>query len=305
MKTLVSAQAKKLIGLVLLMLWAPLAFALSPYLLGDKVAGGDVSAVMAQVEKKLAAEGFTVLANHSPKGLPQYGVIITTEKGWLDAVRSMGGSNIAGATIRVGVKSDGTVSYINPEYWGRALFRTQYKSAEGAVKVVEGKLKKALGGSGKGFGGDEKADDLARYHYMAGMERFDCDKNELKSYGSFDAAVKAVQDNLAKKVNSTSKVYEVVMADKKIAVFGVAMNDPKTGEGSWLKKVGADHIAAMPYEIYIVNNKVNALYGRYRIAMAWPSLGMGTFMGISDAPDDILETLTGVAGGVYEKSSAF
>lgn len=304
MKTLISAQAKKLIGLVVLMLWAPIASALTPYILGDKVSGGDVSSVMAQVEKKLGAEGFTVIGKYSPKGVAQYGVIVATEKGWLDAVHAMGGSTIAGAAIRVGVKSDGTVSYVNPEYWGRAMFRKQYGSAESAVKAVEGKLKKALG-AGKGFGGDEKAENLATYRYMAGMERFDSDKSELKSYGSFEAAVKAVQDNLAKKVNSTSKVYEVIMADKKIAVFGVAMNDPKTGEGWWLKKIGADHIAALPYEIYVVGNKVNALYGRFRLAMSWPNLGMGTFMGISDAPDEILETLTGVAGGVYEKSSAF
>lgn len=305
MKTRVSAQAKKLIGMVLLMLWAPLALALTPYIYGDKVSSGDVPNVMAQVEKKLVAEGFTVIGKYSPKGIAQYyGVVVATEKGWLDAVHSMGGSTIAGATIRVGVRSDGTVSYINPEYWGRAFFRKQYSSAEGAVKVMEGKLKKALG-AGKGFGGDEKADTLPTYRYMAGMERFDSDKSELKSYGSFEAAVKAVQDNLAKKVNNTSKVYEVVMADKKIAVFGVAMNDAQTGESWWLKKIGADHIAAMPYEIYVVGNKVNALYGRYRLAMSWPNLGMGTFMGISDAPDEILETLTGVAGGTYEKSSAF
>jgi hypothetical protein len=296
---------QKLIGLILLMLWAPVASALSPYLYGDKVSSGDVPGVMAQVEKKLEAEGFSVVGKYAPKGVGQYyGVVVVTEKGWLDAVRSMGGSTIAGAAIRVGVRSDGTVSYTNPEYWGRAMFRKQYSSAEGAVRAAEAKLKKALG-AGKGFGGDEKADSLATYRYMAGMERFDSDKNELKSYGSFEAAVKAVQDNLAKKVNSTSKVYEIVMADKKIAVFGVAMNDPKTGEGWWVKKIGADNIAAMPYEIYVVNNKVNALYGRFRLAVSWPNLGMGTFMGISDAPDEILETLTGVAGGVYEKSSAF
>lgn len=304
MKTLVSAQAKKLLGVVLLMMWAPFALAITPYLLGDKVTGGDVQSVMAQVEKKLQAEGFTVIGRHTPKGLPQYGVVITTEKGLLNVVHSLGGSNIVGATIRVGVKADGTVSYMNPEYWGRAIFRKQYSSAESAVKAVDDKLKKALG-AGKGFGGDEKADSLATYRYMAGMERFDSDKNDLKSHGSFEAAVKAVQDNLAKKKNDTAKVYEVVMADKKVAVFGVALNDSKTGEGWWVKKIGADHIAALPYEIYVVGNQVNALYGRYRLAMAWPNLGMGTFMGISDAPDEILETLTGVAGGVYEKSSAF
>ena len=296
---------KKFFGLILLCIWAPLAFAVSPYIMADKVNGGDIKTVMTQVEKKLEGEGFTVVGRHLPNGLaPYYGVVIVTDKGLLDAIRSMGGATIVGAGIRVGVRSDGSVSYINPDYWYRAYFRKQFTTAEGAVKAVSEKLKKALG-AGKPFGGDEPAGDLANYRYMVGMEKFDSDKNELKLYSSFDAAVKTIQDNLAKGVGTTAKAYEIIMADKKIAVFGVALNDPKTGEGWWVKKVGPDHIAAVPYEIYVVGNKSYALYGRFRTALAWPDLGMGTFMSISDMPDATLETLTTVAGGVYEKSSAF
>lgn len=294
---------KKLLGALLLSLWAPLAFAITPYVAGDKLGGGDVNAVMGQVEKKLQAEGFSVVGKYSPKGLGQYGVVVVTDKGVLDAIRNVGGATVVGAGIRVGVKADGTVSYMNPDYWYRAYFRKQFGSAEPAVKAAQAKLQKALG-AGKGFGGDESADDLPKYRYMVGMEKFDSDKNDLKTHASFEAAVKTIQDNLAKG-GKTSKVYEIVMADKKLAVFGVAMNDPKTGEGVWVNKVGPDHVAALPYEVYVVGNKAGALYGRYRIALAWPTLGMGTFMKISDSPDEILETLTGVAGGVYEKSSAF
>ena len=160
-------------------------------------------------------------------------------------------------------------------------------------------------GGGKGFGGDVDAADLSNYRYMIGMERFDSDKGELKTYPSFDAAVKAVQNNLAKGVAHSGKVYEVIMADKKIAVFGVAMNDAKHGEGWWVKKIGSENIAALPWEIVIVNGKVSALYGRYRTALGWPTLGMGTFMGISDHPDTTAEMLTTVAGGNWEKSNVF
>lgn len=295
---------KKLLGALLFTLWAPLAFAITPYISGDKVSAGDVNAVMGEVEKKLVAEGFSVVGKYSPKGVGQYGVVVATDKGVLDAIHSMGGATIVGAAIRVAVKTDGTVSYTNPDYWGRAIFRKQFSSAEPAVKAVQAKLQKALG-AGKGFGGDESASDLPSYRYMIGMERFESDKNELKSHASFEAAVKTIQDNLAKGTNKTAKVYEIIMADKKVAVFGVAMNDPKTGEGVWLNKIGVDRIAAQPYEIYVVGGKANALYGRYRIALGWPTLGMGTFMKISDSPDEILETLTGVAGGSFEKSSAF
>lgn len=284
------------------LLWSPLAFAVSPYVSGDKVVPGEVASVASQVESKLQAEGFKVIGKHFPKGLPQHAVVIVTHKPILDAIQKIGGSSIVNAGIRIGVKSDGTVSYINPEYWHRAFFRRQY--SDDLAKDLQQKLGKALG-AGKHFGGDEPATDLINYRYMVGMEKFDSNKSELHSLASFEQAVKTVQGNLANGVNQTAKVYEVIVPDKKIAVFGVAFNDTKTGEGWWVKRVGADNIAAVPYEIYIVGNKVYALYGRYRIAVGWPALGMGTFMGISDAPDIILEALTDVAGGVYEKTSAF
>jgi hypothetical protein len=44
-----------------------------------------------------------------------------------------------------------------------------------------------------------------------------------------------------------------------------------------------------------VDNKVYALYARYRIALAWPALGMGQFMGIINAPEAIRSTMTRLA----------
>lgn len=291
---------KKLFIAFFAFLWTPLAFAVSPYLSGDKVGGADLKAAMSAVEKKLQAEGFEVIGQHTPKGVAGFGSLVVTDKGILEAIKAAGGQTIVGAGIRVGVKADGSVSYMNPDYWYRAYFRKQFGSAEGAVKALQAKLGKALG-AGKGFGGDVTAEDLPSYRYMFGMERFDADKNELKTHASFEAAVKAIQDNLAKGVGSTAKVYEIILADKKLAVFGVAMNDPKSGEGWWVNKTGPEHIAALPYEIYVVGNKTGAMFGRYRIALAWPSLGMGTFMTIAEGPDLIQETLAHVTGGTYER----
>lgn len=259
---------------------------------------------MAQVERKLQSAGFQPVGRHLPKGLPQHGVIVVTYKPILDAIARVGGAAIVGAGIRIGVKSDGSVSYINPEYWYRAFLRKGFSAAEESVEDLRDKLAKALG-EGKPFGGDEPASELMNYRYMIGMEKFDSDKNELNTFSSFEQAIKTIQTNLADKTANTSKVYDVIMPDKKLAVFGVALNDPKRGEGWWVKRIGADHIAAMPYEIYVIGNKAYALYGRFRTALAWPALGMGSFMAISDMPDATLEMLTAVAGGTYEKSSAF
>jgi len=288
---------KKLIVGVALAAFSLLAHALQPYFSGDKLAAGDLNAVMTAVEQKLTGAGFTVIGRHTPPGIPGHGTVVVTEPGYSAALTEIGGHAIVGLPIRVGVKADGTVSYQNLEYWQRAYLRDDYARAEVAVKAAGGKLQRALG-AGKPFGGTVKPENLPRYRYMAGMERF-LDKSELKTHESFEAAVKTIRDNLAQGVAKTAKVYEVVLADKKLAVFGVATNDPEDGEGWWAKKIGPDHIAALPWEIYVINNKAYALFARYRTALAWPDLGMFQFMGISSHPDTTAEMMAKVAGGTY------
>ncbi len=286
---------KKILATFAMLVWAPFALAVSPYIKADSVSAGDIHAVMSQVEKKLQAGGFTVVGNYQPQGLAGNGVVIVTDKAFLDTIGKIGGDVIAGAGIRVGVKANGTVSYMNPEYWYRAYFRSHYDANEAAVKGLEARLKTAIG-AGAAFGGDVKAGDLAKYHYMFGMEYFD-DNRDLATSSSFEKAVETVRANLAKGVGGTAKVYEIVMADKKIAVFGVAMNDPKTGEGVWVNKIeGTDHIAALPYEVFVVGDKIMGLFGRYRIALSWPALKMTSFGKIMATPGNIRSTLKTVAG---------
>ena len=280
-----------------LLLWAQVCQSTTPYVQAGKLPTAELTTQLAQVEKKLQAEGFTVVGRHMPKGLPTHASLVVTDPAMLEAIRSIGGPSIIAAGIRVGVQIDGTVSYMNPNYWFRAYLRGSFKAGEIPAKSVQARLARTLG-DGAGFGGDVAEADLANYRYMFGMERFDSPNSELSSHASFEEALKTVQDNLTNGVGNTSRVYEVVMADRKLAVFGVAMNDPGDGESAWMNKIGANHIAGMPYEIFIVGNKVFALYARYRIALAWPALGMGQFMGIINTPDAIRNTLSKVAGGV-------
>ena len=286
---------RKILGTLALLLISPLVWAVSPYIYGDRVNGGDLNTVMTTVEAKLSRAGFQLVGRHTPPGLPGYGVVVVTDRDLLKAIQVLGGAAIVGAGIRVGVKSDGTVSYINPDYWYRAYFRKQFRLVERHVAAVRERLARALG-RGEPFGGEVAAKDLPDYQYMFGMEGFESDKNFLMEHLEFEDAVKTIQENLARGVAQTAKVYEVILPEKKIAVFGVAMNDPKEGEGWWVKTIGADNIAALPYEIYVVNNRVNHLFARYRIALGWPAVGMGTFMRIVEAPGIIRDTLKTVAG---------
>ena len=287
---------KKLILWFVLLGSSQFCLALAPYMQGSKQAAADLSVQLSQVEKKLQAEGFTVIGRHTPKGLPQHASLVVTDPAVLEAIKNIGGSAVIASGIRVGVQTDGTVSYMNPGYWYRAYLRDQFKAAQGPVQSVQVRLAKALG-EGPGFGGDVPEAGLANYRYMFGMERFDSFNSELSTHTSFDEALKAVRGNLAKGVAGTSNVYQVVIPGRELAVFGVAMNNSSDGEGWWVNKVGVDHIAGLPYEIFIVGNKVYATYARYRIALAWPALGMGQFMGIINAPEAIRATLTQVATG--------
>ena len=271
------------------------AWAISPYILGNKLPAGDVQTIMGQVEAKLTVAGFKVVGKYAPAALPGNGVVVATDNAMMGTIKALGGSNIVAAPIRIAVRADGTVSYINPDYWYRAFFRKHFKAAEKTVQGLQARLAKALGSHGK-FGGEVDKTDLADYQYMFGMEGFDSDKNTLIEHLSFDDAVKTIQVGLAQGVAKTSKVYEIIIPEKKIAVFGVAMNDPKEGEGWWVKAIGTDNMAAMPYEIYVVDSKVNHLYARFRIALGWPEVGMGSFMRIVEAPYIIQETLALVAG---------
>lgn len=290
---------KKLLFALTMWLAIPtLAMAIAPYILAERLKGGDIRQVVETAEAKLKAGGFQVLGQYCPQQLKDYCVVVATDEGLLNEIRRLGGTSIVGAAIRVGIKSDGDVSYTNPDYWYRAYFRSEFPQAEHTVQDVQNKLAKALGARGA-FGGDEVAADLPRYRYLIGMERFDDDKNVLANYASFDEALKTVRENLGKGVGHTVKVYEVVMPEKKIAVFGVGMNDETLGDGRWVARIGGqDQIAALPYELFVVNNQVQALYGRFRIAVAFPALSMGHFMRIASTPNDILRTLTEVAGGV-------
>jgi len=285
-----------------LFIFSASAWAISPYIQGDSVAGGNIQAVATAVEAKLKTGGFKVVGKYFPKTLPGYGVVIATDEAMLGEVGSVGGNAVLGAAIRVGVKADGSVAYTNPDYWYRAYFRKAFDKKEGAVNALQSRLQDALG-AGKGQGGEESASSLANYRYMIGMERLDSSKNKLAKYENFAEALKVVRDNLAKGVAKTSKVYEIVLADRKLAVFGVAMNDGENSDGDWIKKIDMqNNIAGLPYEIYIVDEEVESPHGRFRIALAFPDVGMGQFMRISSLPNVIMETMGAVAGA--EKKSS-
>jgi len=241
-----------IVALVTLLLsWSTQA--VQPYCYGEKQGGGSLATLLGTMEKRLVAAGFQPLGRHTPPGIPGHGVVIAAWPPLTAQLAQMGGSAIVATPIRVGVKEDGTISYLNLEYWLRAYLQNRYSEAEKSVKEVQERLAQLLG-SCRPFGGEVKEQELLHYRYMAGMERFG-DKTELKSFASFDEAVATIRNNLAKGVANTALVYELVIPEKRLALFGVATNDSETGEGWWVNKIGTEHIAALPWEFLLLTNK--------------------------------------------------
>ena len=55
------------------------------------------------------------------------------------------------------------------------------------------------------------------------------------------------------------------------------------------------HVTFLPYELLVVGKEVGMLHGRFRIALSFPDLTMGTFTKIMSTPgeiEDLLSSLT-------------
>ncbi|WP_243755390.1 hypothetical protein [Thiomicrorhabdus sp. 6S3-12] len=272
-----------------------MAAAMMPFILGN-APSGDLNTATASTEQALKQAGFEVVGKYSPD--QGANIIVVTN----DALKSMAGNSENGgfgAMERVAVTNKGgkvEVSYTNPSYHFNAY------RMDGDISGVQAAIEKALGKQQE-FGAEKglTAEELRGYHYMFAMPYFD-DEDELAEYGSYEEAVKAVEDGLKAKRGGAEKVYRIDIPGKKMSVFGVALNYKSGADGNINSQINSatkhSHAAHFPYEILVSGDEVLALNGKFRIAINWPSLSMageGSFMSIMSAPDHITASLTAVA----------
>jgi tetratricopeptide (TPR) repeat protein len=272
---------------------------LKPFVLASKAPGDQAQKVEA-TKAALAGHGFTVVGSYAP--YPGATVIVVTndEMRALAAKSENGGFGAAQRVSVTKVKDEVQVAYTNPVYLANA-----YRMA-GDLKSTAANLQAALG-KVEEFGAQGlTADKLRKYHYAFGMEYFN-EPNELAKYGSYEEAVKAVEAGLAAGKYGVTKVYRVDVAGKKESLFGVAMK----GEGdtrfmddkyimSEIDFKDVKSTAHLPYDLLVSENKVYALYARFRIATSFPDLSMmgaNSFMNIMKAPEAIRKALALTAGG--------
>ena len=131
-----------------------------------------------------------------------------------------------------------------------------------------------------------------KYRYMAGMPKFE-KAVEVAEFDSFSQGLAAIRKGFSANGN-TVKVYEIIDESSETALFGVGLLQEEKGEAHFLPIIGESHVAAMPYEIILQENKVTMLHGRYRFALHWPELTMKTFTKIMSSPGDVEDAMKGL-----------
>lgn len=261
---------------------------------------GSVAQAEEKVKSALEAGGFSVIGTYSPAGDPALHSIVFTRGDLQEALAPLEKTRMLAAALKVGLKeADGkvAVSIVNPEFLFRAYTQKEFSKAEGALMKIHNDVIAALGpdkgfGKPKPFGGGGlKAEKLYKYHYMFGMEYFHDMVSLNRKAKSFDELIGNIEKNLEAKKGGAEKVYTILLPDKKIAVYGVALTDKDQGEPHFLPIIGTDHVAAMPYELIVIDNNAFMLHGRYRIAIHWPALTMLTFGKIMSTPGDIADQM--------------
>lgn len=268
---------------------------LSPYI---KV--GESSSSIEDVTKKviqtLKENSFTVLGTYNPSNKNSLGVIAFTRTDLKNTVIKVKDRGALAAIMKVGLIKKGekiVISYTNPDYILRAYLPNNYSTYKSTFVKFGNDIKTTLASLGNEFtpfGGTVKAEKLAKYHYKIMMPYFE-DPVALNKFASFEEGLEIITKNLEAKKGNTLKVYKLVYKNENVAVFGVGLMSKEDGESYFLPKIGEDHVAALPYEIILQGNKATMLHGKYRIALHWPELSMGTFIKIMSTPGDIKDTL--------------
>ena len=271
---------------------------LSPY-----VKVGESTLSMQEISDKviqnLKDNSFTVLGTYNPSNKNTLKVIAFTRNDLKKTVIKVKDRGALAAIMKVGLVMKGDkviISYTNPDYILRAYLASDYNTYKSAFVNFSKDLKGALSSLGNEFtpfGGTVEADKLGKYHYKIMMPYF-TDPVELNEFSSFKEGLSVITNNLKAKKGNTKEVYTLIYEKEEVAVFGVGLQSSEDGESYFLPKIGEDHAAALPYEIILQGNKATMLHGKYRIALHWPELTMGTFMKIMSTPGDIEDTLEGL-----------
>jgi hypothetical protein len=292
---------KKTVFLVLVTLLVSALFAeefYKPYILGA-TSSKSLQDVINILKTNMEKNDLQILGEYTPAADENRYILVFTSDIQKSIVEEFGGLRGFFAALRIGLTHDSDlteISFTNPNYWGLAYLGEDFdiytEKLESLTSIILSSLSEFENPTNQPFGSEKglKTKKLKNYRYMMGMPKFD-DVVTLAEFENYEQAINTIHNNL-NKANS-QKVYEIDFPSRKLALFGIALSG-ENGESEFLPKIDIDkpkHTAFLPYEMLVDDNKVYMLHGRFRIALSFPDLSMGTFMKIMSTPGDIEKML--------------
>jgi len=284
---------KNFVIIAFMLLTSSLSFAQQTYapFMKTSAQNKSIDELTTEIKAALVSKNFELIGQYNPMQSEDLFVLCFTRNDLQKACLSFQERGALASVLKIGLQKTGNsvdISIQNPMYMFYAYFREEISKQQTVLTKIDADAKLVLSdmyGKLSSFGGELNTEKLMNYHYKVMMPYFD-DPAELETYASFEEGLAYIQAKLEKSTR-VKKVYQQIFTEQKVAVFGLAFQDIEKGEEKYLPIIGESHLAAMPYEIILQGKEVTILPGKYRIALYWPELTMGTFMKIMSTPGNI------------------
>jgi len=222
-----------------------------------------------EVKSKLEGAGFEIVAVDTVGKKKLDSIVFTND--YLKSLANRPGRGFLAGALRVLVNSEGSETRIsNPQYFVKAFLQDDYKLGDeqplmDALNMAFGEMKPS----------EDKweYDGLANYQFMMGRPYYQ------------DVIVAAEGDTaeLNAKMQSAKKkdlVFTLNVGEGR-TLYGVKLNARTM---KFVDKIGVQNAGILPWMILVENNKATAMRADYLIAISYPLLDMGGFMGIMTVP---------------------
>ena len=260
----------------------------------------DMNSATTMVKEEIANKNFEVVGEYNVAGDQDLKVIAFTRDDLKKVAAKYSDRGALASVLKIGIRKDKSgsveVSLLNPNYMFNAYFRDGYDKNKDVLNKIDSDAKSILNSRVnaklENFGGDVKISKIRNYQYKVLMPKF-TNPDKLEDYDSFQEGLATIEKNI-KTDKNVKLVYKIVDKENQTAVFGFALVNKKKGEAKFMPIIGERNLAAMPYEVILQGKTATMLAGKYRIALYWPELSMGTFMKIVSTPGDIEDMLEDV-----------
>jgi len=238
-----------------------------------------------EVQDALKAQGFEILSVSKVTKAKMDSIVFTHPH--LKTLASKPTRGFLAGSMRALVNTqDKEVRITNPRYFTRAFLQSDYKLND-EVPVLDA-LNRAFPMS-KPSEDKWEFDGLSNYHFMVGMPYYQ-DQIQIKE-GELSTLQAKLEKNAKKKL-----IFKLDISEGK-TLYGVNLSKRNM---KFVDKIGVQNAGLLPWMVLIENHKLKdgsvlakatAMPADYYIAISYPLLDMGGFMGIMTMPGAVVKEM--------------